>query len=255
MQLQQVEEKLYNLIIQKIKANYPEKSLKDITPAVRGAIVRNVWTEEIKNTRNAIVSVAKRLSQKDFLPGTSGNISARIGENALLITPSGLDKGTMSPEDLLLVDLDGNKLDSSAGKPSSETKMHLLAYKKRKDVGAIVHTHAPYCTAFASSRTPLDMAVLPEAVVILGEIQLVKYGTPSTHEVPDMLEPHIRGNNAFLLSNHGAMTFGRNLKEASHRMDTLEFNARVILLARLLGGEKLLQSDEVYKLKQVFGIL
>ncbi len=250
------DEVLIKLIVEKVVLSCPQASPEEISSIVVNILEKHKGSNSIDVIREEIVTVGKHFYQKDFLPGTSGNISVRVNESSFLITPSGLNKGTMKNEEVLLVDMDGNKLESSSkGKPSSEMKMHILAYKKRKDVGAVVHTHPPFSTAFASSRTSLNIPVLPEAIIILGEIQLVEYATPSTFEVPDLLEPHIEGNNTFLLSNHGAMTLGRNLKEASHRMETLEFFARVMLLTRLLGGEKLLSIEEINKLKKVFGII
>lgn len=249
-------EDLVRLIVGKVISSCPHASPEEISSIVIKTLEKHRGDDSLKKIREEIALAGRHFYQKDFLPGTSGNISVRVSEDSFLITPSGLNKGTIEPEDILLVDMDGNKLEpSSPGKPSSEMKMHILAYKKRKDTGAVVHTHPPFSTAFASSRTPLNIPVLPEAIIILGDVQLVDYATPSTYEVPEKLEPYLDSNNTFLLSNHGAMTLGRNLKEASHRMETLEFFARVILLTRLLGGEKLLGSEEIYKLKQAFGIV
>lgn len=250
-----IEEELIHLITGKVASYQNDVSWEELYSLVRKIVKKNIKTDSIDIIREEIVKVGKHLYLKDFLPGTSGNISVRINEDSFLITPSGFNKGSMKYEDVLLVDMEGNKLEAyTAGKPSSEIKMHILAYKKRKDVGAVVHTHPPFCTAFASSRTPLNIPVLPEAIIILGDVQLVEYSTPSTSEVPDRLEPYLEGNNTFLLSNHGAMTLGRNLEEASHRMETLEFFARVILLTRLLGGERMLNAEDVSKLKRTFGM-
>ena len=250
------EEALVKLIVEKVVSSCPHASVQEISSIVIKTLEKHKGTGSIDIVREEISLAGKHFYQKDFLPGTSGNISVRVNESSFLITPSGLNKGSMEPKDVLLVDMDGNKLEPSAsGKPSSEMKMHILAYNKRKDVGAVVHTHPPFSTAFASSRTSLNVPVLPEAIIILGDVQLVDYSTPSTFEVPDRLEPYLKDNNTFLLANHGAMTLGRNLKEASHRMETLEFFARVILLTRLLGGEKLLDSEDIYKLKKTFGII
>lgn len=250
------EEALVKLIVRKVVSSCPQASLEEISSIVVKTLEQHLRVGSMDIIREEIVRAGKHFYHKDFLPGTSGNISVRVSENSFLITPSGLNKGTMRSEDVLLVDMEGNKLEPYAsGRPSSEMKMHILAYKKRKDVGAVVHTHPPFSTAFASSDIPLNLPVLPEAIIILGDVQLVEYATPSTFEVPDRLEPYLDGNNTFLLSNHGAMTLGRNLKEASHRMETLEFFARVMLLTRLLGGEKLLNTEDVHKLKKVFGII
>jgi len=253
MNSREIDEITVRLIAEKVANNLPDTDVSELCSII-GLVIRKVLEEhEMEEHKNEIVEVGKSFYEMGFLSGTSGNISVRAGENALLITPSGINKGSMKPDDILLTDMEGRKLDSrSRGKPSSETKMHVIAYKKRPDVGAIIHTHPPFCTGFAAAGLPLDMPVLPEAILVLGDIPLVEYGTPSTHEIPDKLESHLPGHNAFLLAKHGAMTFGRNLKEASQRMETLELFAKVILIARMLGGEKLLDKKDLEKLERTF---
>jgi L-fuculose-phosphate aldolase len=131
--------------------------------------------------------------------------------------------------------------------------MHLFCYKKRPDIGAIVHGHPPFSTGFAAAGLSLDKTVLPEALLILGKVPLVEYGTPSTKEVPQRLEPYVLSHNVFLLANHGALTLGRNLAEACHRMETLELFAKIITISRMLGGEKTLSKEEEEKLLGMFG--
>jgi L-fuculose-phosphate aldolase len=133
-------------------------------------------------------------------------------------------------------------------------KMHLASYLQRPDVGAIIHAHPPFATAFAAAGLALDMPVLPEAILILGSVPLVEYGMPSTDEVPEKLTPYLPDHNVFLLANHGALVFGKNIKEASHRMETLELYAKVILMARILGGEKLLSAENLERLKKAFNL-
>ncbi len=235
------------------------KGMKNPSPQTVEKVVREVLIQfqhrsQIEEIKAEIVSVGRHLYGKGFLDGTSGNISVRLPDNSILITSSGVCKGFLEKEDIVRISLEGTPLQGERKKPSSETKMHLFSYKMRPDVKAIVHAHPPFSTGFAAANIPLDMPVLPEAILVLGEVPLVKYGTPSTEEVPQSLKPHIEKCNAFLLANHGALTFGKTLKEASHRMETLELFAKVILIARLLGGEKRLSYQELTRLKEVFGI-
>jgi L-fuculose-phosphate aldolase len=116
--------------------------------------------------------------------------------------------------------------------------MHLFIYQRRDDVKAIIHAHPPFATAFATAGLSLEGYVLPEVIVNLGKIPLAKYATPSTEEVPLSIEPFVEKHDAFLLQNHGAVTLGSSLKDAYFKMEKLEHYAMIILLARILGGEK-----------------
>ncbi|MCD4785024.1 MAG: class II aldolase/adducin family protein [Candidatus Eremiobacteraeota bacterium] len=247
-----IDEDVIKLIVEKVVSNCPGKTIGELSPLIGRVISRLLNKRSLEEKRKDIVKVGKHFYCQGFLAGTSGNISVRVGENALLITPSGINKGIMVPEDILLVDLQGNLLEQSHHKPSSEMKMHLVSYMERPDVSAIVHAHPPFSMGFATARLPLDMPVLPEAILVLGDIPLVEYGTPSTREVSDNLRPYLKGHNAFLLESHGSLTFGANLDKAAHRMETLELYAKVILIARMLGGEKLLSDGDLRRLKRTF---
>ena len=206
--------------------------------------------------RQDIVEVGKRLYNKGFVASNDGNISIRTSEREILITPTGVSKGYMSPSDILKVDLDGNVI-SGFLKPTSEMKMHLAVYRKRPDVKGIVHAHPPKATAFAVAGIRFDRITLPEVVFSLGYISLTEYGTPSTYEVPRSVEQHIDNSDALLLANHGALTVGKDVFDAYYKMETLEHFSSISLYARLLGGEKALdekQTEELFRIrKEVFG--
>lgn len=202
--------------------------------------------------RKEIIRVCRRLDMLGFVPATDGNVSARTGRGHLLITPSMVPKGSVRPGQLLAVDLGGRAI-SGKGQASSEIKMHLKVYRQRPDVGAVVHAHPPAATAFAACRKPLDMPVLPEAVVMLGSVPLARYATPSTEEVPRAISKLVKRNNALLLANHGVLTYGNNLQEAMERMERVEHLARVVLVSKLLGGAKTLSAAQRAVLKRLFG--
>jgi L-fuculose-phosphate aldolase len=228
----------------KAQPSIPADDLMRLTVKVAGRVCPMLDSDALKEE---IIGAGSYLFSQGFMPGTSGNISARTGNGSILITPSGISKGRITKEYIVALDGDGNVLDG-AGRPSSEAKMHLACYRCRPDVRAVVHAHPPYSTAFAAARIPLDMPVLPEAILVLGKVPLVEYSTPSTREVPENLEPYLAGHNAFLLANHGALTLGESIREASHRMETMETMARVIAISRILGGEKPLSPDEIRRL-------
>lgn len=206
--------------------------------------------------RQDMVEIGKRLYNKGFVASNDGNISIRLSEREILITPTGVSKGYMSASDMLKVDLEGNVI-SGFLKPTSEMKMHLAVYKKRPDVKAIVHAHPPKATAFAVAGIQFDRITLPEVVFSLGIISLTEYGTPTTHEVPRSIEKHIGSSDAVLLANHGALTVGKDVFDAYYKMETLEHFSSISLYARLLGGERALdekQTQELYRVRQeVYG--
>lgn len=206
---------------------------------------------KVKRLKSEIVRVCRRLDTLGFVPATDGNVSARSSRGRLLITPSMVPKGTVTAGQLLEIDLDGRLL-SGRGNPSSEMKMHLEVYRQRPEVVAVVHSHPPAATAFAACRRPLDKPILPEAVVMLGPVPLARYATPSTDEVPRSISKLVKRNNALLLSNHGVLTYGKNLQEAMERMERVEHLARVAILSSFIGQAKILGSKELATLKRIF---
>jgi L-fuculose-phosphate aldolase len=158
-----------------------------------------------------------------------------------------MNKGLLEPEDLVVVDPDGRHLEGSR-KASSEVLMHLLFYRVRRDVQAVCHAHLATATGFAATGRALDKALLPEVVVGLGQVPLVRYATPGTPELSAAIEPYVEHYDALLLANHGAVTCGPNLLTAFYRMETVEHAARITLAAENAGTLKLFSSREIAKL-------
>jgi L-fuculose-phosphate aldolase len=201
--------------------------------------------------RRWIVEAGKRLHDRFFVASNDGNISARLSENEVLITPTNMNKGDVTLDQILKIDMNGKVL-SGARTPSSETKMHLAVYRTRPDVHAIVHAHPPAATGFAACRIRLDQdVILPEVVFGLGKIGFAEYGTPTTEEIPDAVVKEIPECEALLLSNHGALTVGADVMQAYYRMEVLEMYARVRLVTRILGEPKPLSTTEVSELYKV----
>jgi L-fuculose-phosphate aldolase len=200
--------------------------------------------------RLAIVQYGRRLHDNRFVAATDGNLSVRLDEHRLLVTPTCMSKGMMRPADMVIVDTDGNRL---AGKRrvSSEIGMHLLIYRLRPEVQGIVHAHPPTATGFAASGLDLNRPLVCEVVVGLGSIPLARYGTPGTPELTDALEPLIPNHDAILMANHGVVTFGSSLENAYMKMETVEHFAKIALVTHLLGHEQPLGEKEVEKLVAV----
>lgn len=203
-------------------------------------------TENIEN----LIKICHRLYEKNFVAATDGNVSVRLENGTFLTTRTGINKGMVTEEDLIEVDINGDVVAGNY-KPSTELAMHLYIYLQRPDVNAVVHAHPPYATGFATARIPLTGCVLPEVIVGLGAIPLADYATPSTIEVVKAISPYVQQTDAILLANHGVVTYGKDLQDAYFKMEKVEHTAHITFVARLLGGEKLLSHEDVEKLKSI----
>lgn len=197
--------------------------------------------------KSDLIYFSKLCCTSGYVKATDGNISVRTKKNYILSTASGINKGKVKTTDLVKLDLKGRKFEGRKN-PSSELKLHLYIYSKRKDINAIVHTHAKFSTAFAAAGIALDKPVLPEVYLTFGKIPLAKYATPSTEEVPVSIEKFVMEYNAILLGNHGLVTFGKSLDEAYNLTEKAEQFAEISFYARMLGGEKLLTKPQLKKL-------
>ena len=206
------------------------------------------------STRTDIVEVGRRLWQRGFVASNDGNISVRLGPDRLMMTPASVSKGFMTPEMMVVTDLDGQVIEAAPGrKPSSEAMMHLAAYRQRPDIGAVVHAHPPTATGFAVAGIPLDRAVLAEVVTTLGSIPIAEYATPSTRALADTVGSLLKAHDGVLLANHGAIALGKDLFSAYYKMETIEHFANISLVARQLGREHLLSREEVDRLQGLRG--
>ena len=204
--------------------------------------------EDLRSVRDDLCRVGRLLYDRGYVVSNDGNLSVRVGPDRILITPSGVSKGRMEPDMLVLTDLEGNVL-SGDRYPSSESKMHYMVYRNRPDVGAVVHAHPPVSTAYAICRRPLKEPYLAEMVLGLGgEVPVTEFAMLSTDEVPRSVEPFVAGRNAVLLANHGALTWGESLWPAFDRMEMVEQTAKVCLNVSLLGGGVPLTDEQVFTL-------
>ena len=204
--------------------------------------------------REAVCRVGKLLYDRGYVAANDGNISVKVAENRLLITPSGVSKGRMTPEMLLVTDMDGTVIEGNRH-PSSEGKMHLEVYRGRPDVNAVVHAHPPVSTAFAVCRRGLETPYLSELVAGLGQVPCTpSFAMLSTEEVPQSVRPYLADHNALLLANHGALAWGGDLWEAFDRLETVEHTAKIVLNAQLLGGGIPLTEEEVVRLQGLRGM-
>ncbi len=197
--------------------------------------------------REEIVRFGKLLHQKGYVAATDGNLTVRLNPELVLTTPTGMSKGMMEPEDLVVVDVNGRKVGGRRA-ASTEIGMHLLIYRMRPDVKGIVHAHPTTATGYAAAGVELNQALISEVVLSLGSVPLARYGTPGTPELADALEPLIQNHDAILMANHGVVTYGDSLLRAYMNMEMVEHFAKIALITHLLGKQQPLSDREVEKL-------
>lgn len=202
--------------------------------------------------KKMMCEVGRRVYNRGMVAANDGNFSVKLNDNEFLCTPTGVSKGFMTPDYICKVDAKGNLLQANGNfKPSSEIKMHMRVYEKRPDVGAVVHAHPSYATSFAIAGIPLTAPIMPEAVIALGCVPIAKYGTPSTMEIPDAVEEYLPYFDQVLLENHGALTWGPDLMNAYHKMESVEFYAELLYKSKMLGGPKEFDKEQIAKLYEI----
>ena len=201
--------------------------------------------------RREIVTVCRRLYERGLIAGQDGNVSVRLPSGRVLVTPAGMSKVDVGPNDLVEMRLGevasshGSRGAKSGPRASSEVLMHLRIYERRPDVNAVVHAHPPTATAFAVAGEGFMDCILPEVIFQVGQVPLLEYATPGSTGLADSFEPYVRTHDAFLLANHGATTAGATLLLAHQRMESLEHAARIIFAARQLGRVNALSGEQV----------
>jgi L-fuculose-phosphate aldolase len=217
--------------------------------------VRYLWLAKIgfhmrkteQQHREDLLRVCQLIYEKGWVAMNDGNVSIRLDENRILCTPTAVSKGFVQPEDLIICDMGGAKVEGQR-ECTSEIAMHITIYSLRPDVRSVVHAHPPTATGFASAGKALDKAMLPEVVIQLGAVPLAAYGLPGTPALTDGMLPYIPQFDAILLQNHGCTCYGRDVWEAFFRMEMVEHFARITFVAEMMGGASALPRKEVEKL-------
>lgn len=199
-----------------------------------------------EHIRKAIIQVGKILYDHGLMVSNDGNISARLPNGHILITPSGVCKGRISEDDLLVIDIDGNLVKPAknpAMKPTSEQPMHLEVYRQRPDISAVIHTHLIYANALAISHGKVRMDVIPEAAIAFGEIPITDFSLPSSPQNAEAIRTLIKKHDVMLIRNHGSLTIGKNMDEALINLERLEHVSKTLTFAELLGEPNKLPQD------------
>ncbi|MCL1834885.1 MAG: class II aldolase/adducin family protein [Oscillospiraceae bacterium] len=197
--------------------------------------------------RRDIVEAGRRMYIRGFIAGNDGNISARISQEEIIVTPSGVSKGFLDESALIKLDLGGNVVSGEA-KPSSEVKMHLAIYKANPAISSVCHAHPPVSAAFAAAGVALDKAYLQETVMLLGVVPVAKYAQPGSEELAAGAASLCRDYHAALLEQHGAVTWGDSVMQALYRMESVEYTATVAMYSKMLGFTRTMDRDAIAQL-------
>ena len=185
-------------------------------------------------THEAVLKATHDMVAKGLVSGTAGNVSGRMPDGNVVMTPSSIPYETMTVEDLAVVDLDGNQVDGRHG-PTSEKALHLACYRDFDEVGGAVHCHATYASMFALVRKPIP-AVIEEFVVFVGgDVPIAEYKPTGSDELADEIVTHLKDRSVALMANHGILCIGKDPDDALHAGLVVEHNARIIWGARALG--------------------
>jgi len=200
--------------------------------------------------RSQIVEVCRRIYARGWITATDGNVSVLLGDGRIVCTPTGINKGTATEGDLIVIDRQGNKL-AGTRPPSSEILMHLAAFDERPDVRAVIHAHPTNCIAFSLAGVSLAQCLLPEIVFTFGSIPTTAYTTPTTREVPDEVRRWLRQFDAMILDRHGSLTVGPDVATAYDKLERMEHVAEITFRARMLGPIRPLGREQVARLREV----
>jgi L-fuculose-phosphate aldolase len=206
--------------------------------------------------RKDMVFFSHKLQKHGLVSATDGNLSIKLGEDRILITPSSLRKEDMTIDAPVIIDMQGNLVDGKK-RPSTEFKVHTEVYAQREDIHAVIHAHPPKTIAFTVANVVPDTCILPEVVVKLGSVPVAPYATPSTDDLPSSMRMLIRSSDVVLLARHGSVTAGKDLNDAFIKVEKLEHNSEILMYTYILGGPKAFSSgdiEELQRLRDFYGV-
>lgn len=199
--------------------------------------------------REDIVKVSKLMYDRGMANAFAGNVSVRDGDS-IYITPSGISKGFLTEDMIVETDMNGNVIEGMY-KPSSEIKLHLSAYRNRKDVWSVIHAHPPYTTAYAIANKSIETKAYAEMIMFFEKIPLAAYGTPGEDEIYYGMEEYINDYDIVLLANHGIVAVGKDVFDAFFKLEAAESMAQTLTIVSSIGGEKSLPEDKIKELDEI----
>ena len=208
-----------------------------------------MYISDIK-AKEMICDIGRKMYAKQFVNANDGNITIRTGENTVIITPTGVSKGSLTKDMLLKVDFDGNILDGTY-QPTSEMYMHLNAYRHNPDIVSTCHAHCLYLTSFATAGIEIDLAISPETALIVGKIPVAPFCCPGSRELADSVIPYVNKYHLVLLANHGPMTWGETPEEAWFRLEAAEAYAKSCVVSKyILNSARMMSKTQVEEVIQ-----
>lgn len=198
--------------------------------------------------RKQIVEIGRRMHKAGMAPGQDGNISVRLNENEILITPSRVPKGYMTESQMVKLDLNGDKISGELS-PSVESIMHLMVYREYKNIGACIHSHPLFIIVLSMAGIKLSTKVLPEIATVFGsDIPVANYVTPGTRKMGEVLLPGLKDSKVVIQERHGLFSTGKSLFEAWYLSEQIESCAKILYYANTLNAIRELPDDEINRL-------
>jgi L-fuculose-phosphate aldolase len=191
--------------------------------------------------REQMCLIGQQMHRKGYVDGAGGNISARLNSEHILTTPSGIAKGFMTPDQMIVVDMNGKRVDTKAHphlRPTSEIIMHLECYRQRPDVQGVVHAHPPTAIALSIAGHSFTELLIPEVVILMGIVPTLPYATPASEENRNTIGESISQHDVLMLAYHGSLTVAKTLWDAYLRLENLEHTAKILYMVHQLGGAK-----------------
>ena len=207
----------------------------------------------VLDIRKEMCDIGHRVWLRGYCAGNEGNHSVRISEDRVLCTPTGVSKGFLTPDQITIVDMEGQQIDKkNKMRRTSEVLLHLQIYKARPNVRSVIHSHPPHATAFAMANIPIPEGIHPEAEVFLGKVPTAPYTTPSYKELGEsVIAVMNQDTNTVMMGNHGAVCFDTSLTGAYYKLEILDAYCRILLLTLSLGRVNQLTPREMHDLLEV----
>jgi L-fuculose-phosphate aldolase len=208
-------------------------------------------TEKYKSERKEVARFMRRLYKHGLTTTSGGNISLRLSDDLILITPSATDKGRMKWKEVAIINIFGNNFTPQL-KPSIETEMHLAIYRKKSEIVAIVHAHPVFASLFTAIKAKINTNLTAEAKAILGDPLFVRYAVMGSQALAEVAAENILKSDILLLENHGILTIGSNLLQAFDKIEVLENAAKMTLMTEMTGKRRPLDKARILELERLF---
>ena len=202
------------------------------------------WSEEELRLRKGLCEIGKLCYARNYIVGADGNLSARMSDGTILVTPAGAMKGFLEPAHLAHIDMSGEPVDDGP-RASTERGIHIVAYEERPEMKAVVHAPPPHAVAMTIAGIDLQAPIIPEVVVTIGGIPTAPFATPGTSELGDSIRNILKCSDTVMMTHHGSVTIGTNLLDAYKKLDMIEHTARILWMAHAVGHVKPLDPERV----------